>query len=63
METWQIFTYLIGLVIAIYIIVDAWRSNASTGAKIGWTIGALFCNLLTLILWLVWGRKNAYEGS
>ena len=59
MDTSQTIGSLIALAIFIFIVVDVWRSGLSTGAKIGWTVAGFFCSLLTLIVWLVWGRKNA----
>jgi hypothetical protein len=59
----QVSGSIISLVIFIYILVDVWRSPASTGYKVGWSLFGFFCSLLALIVWLVWGRKRAYSGT
>lgn len=59
MDNAQIFGSLIALAIFVFLLVDVWRSNLTTGAKVGWSVAAFFCSLLTLIVWLVWGRKQA----
>jgi hypothetical protein len=56
-------TWILGVIIFVYMVVDVWRSNATTGAKIGWTIFSFFCTILALIVWLVWGRKRANQGA
>ncbi len=55
--------YIIGLIIFIYLVVDVWRSRATTGAKVGWTIFSFFCTIIALIVWLVWGKKRANQGA
>lgn len=59
MDTSQAIGGVIALAIFVFLIVDIWRSNLATGAKVGWSVAAFFCSLLTLIVWLVWGRKQA----
>jgi hypothetical protein len=51
------------LVVAIVLIVDVWRSPAGTTAKVLWTVFGIIFSVITAIVWLVWGRKKAYEGS
>lgn len=51
---------IIGLVIFLYVTIDAWRSPGTTGMKILWTVFAFFCTILALIIWLIVGRKNMY---
>jgi hypothetical protein len=51
---------LIALVAFVVVVVDAWRSPASTGAKVGWTIAAFLFSIITLVVWYAWGRKRAY---
>lgn len=53
---------LVWLIIFIVLVVDIWRTNAGTGAKIGWTIFALLCGLIALIVWFVWGKRR-YSGG
>jgi hypothetical protein len=59
--TLNIVSSLIGLIIAIYVIVDVWRSPAGTGFKVGWSIFAVLLSLIALIVWLITGRKRAYH--
>jgi hypothetical protein len=54
--------YLVGLAIFIFVTVDVWRTNAPTGAKVGWTIFAFFCTIIALVVWFVWGKKR-YAGG
>lgn len=60
MDTTRVIGSIVGLVILIYLCVDVWRSSASSGTKVLWTVFAFLCNLLTLVVWLVWGRRKAY---
>lgn len=55
--------YILEIIIFVYITVDVWRSPASTAKKVIWTVVAFLFSIITLIVWLVWGRKNAYQGS
>lgn len=63
MDTVRVIGSLVGLAIVVFLCVDVWRSRASTGVKVVWTIFAFMCNLLTLVVWLVWGRRQAYGSS
>lgn len=56
-------TSIIGLICFIIVTVDVWRSPASTAKKVGWTVVSLIFSLLALLVWLVWGRRNAYGDS
>ncbi len=51
---------IVGIVIFLYVAIDAWRSPGTTGAKVLWTVFAFFCSLAALIIWLVVGRKAMY---
>lgn len=51
---------VVGLVIFLYVAIDAWRSPGTTSAKILWTVFAFLCSLAALIIWLVVGRKAMY---
>ncbi|CAN5382289.1 hypothetical protein BH10ACT8_BH10ACT8_21080 [soil metagenome] len=55
--------YVVGLVILVFMVVDVWRSNATVGKKIVWTIFSVLCGIVALIVWLVWGKKNANQGA
>lgn len=61
MSSAQVIGGIVGLVCFVYVTVDAWRSPASTGTKVGWTVFSFFCTLIALIVWLVTGRKKAYN--
>jgi hypothetical protein len=50
----------LGIIVLLIVAIDAWRSNGSTGAKIGWTIFPIFCGILALILWFAVGRRRMY---
>lgn len=54
--------YVVELIIFVVLVIDIWRTNAGTGAKIGWTIFAFFCGLIALIVWFVWGKRR-YSGG
>jgi hypothetical protein len=56
-------TWVVWLIIFIFMVVDVSRSRATTGAKVGWIIFAFICSLVALIVWLVWGRRKAYQGN
>jgi hypothetical protein len=43
-------------------VYEVWRSGASTGKKIAWTVFSFFCTIIALIVWLVWGKRNAEKG-
>ncbi|GGF46605.1 hypothetical protein GCM10011519_20750 [Marmoricola endophyticus] len=55
--------YILEIIIFVYITIDVWRSPASVAKKVIWTVVAFLFSIITLIVWLVWGRKNAYQGS
>ena len=56
----RIVGYIVGLIIFIYMVYDVWRSPASTGTKVGWTVFSFFCTIIALVVWLITGRKRAY---
>lgn len=49
---------LIVLVLDVYAIVKIMGSNASTGAKVGWTVAVLLLPILGVILWFLFGPKS-----
>ena len=49
---------LLILILDIYAIVKLLGSNASTGAKVGWTVLILLLPLLGVILWFLFGPKG-----
>jgi len=49
---------LIILVLDVYAIVKILGSNASTGAKVGWTVAVLLLPILGVILWFLFGPKS-----
>ena len=55
--------YLIGVVCALIVIADVWRSPAVAVTKIWWTILAIVFSVITLVVWLVWGRQRAYSST
>ena len=59
----QTATSIIGLICFVVVTVDVWRSPATTGKKVIWTVVALIFSVVALIVWLVWGRRNAYGSS
>jgi len=48
---------LIILILDVYAIVKLIGSNASTGAKVGWTVLILLLPLLGVIIWFLFGPK------
>lgn len=54
---------IIEIICVVIVVSDAWRSPASTGKKIAWTIFALLCSVISLIVWFVVGRRNAYKST
>ena len=54
---------IIAIICFLVVVVDVWRSPASTVAKIVWSVLAFLFSVITLVVWLVWGRKNAYGKS
>jgi hypothetical protein len=52
---------IIWLVIFVVVLVDIWRSPATVGPKVGWSIFLFFCSLIALIGWLIFGRRSAYR--
>lgn len=54
---------IISLIIFIYMVVDVSRSNASTGKKVVWIVLSFFFSIIPLIVWLVWGKRNANQGA
>jgi len=53
---------VISLIIFIYMVVDVSRSRASTGKKVVWIVLSFFFSIIPLIVWLVWGKRNANKG-
>ncbi len=49
---------LIILILDVYAIVKVIGSNASTGAKVGWTVLILLLPLLGVLLWFLLGPKG-----
>ncbi len=49
---------LILLILNVYAIVKIIGSNASTGAKVGWTVLVLLLPLVGVILWFLFGPKG-----
>ncbi|MFC3100820.1 PLD nuclease N-terminal domain-containing protein [Altererythrobacter lauratis] len=49
---------LIGLLLALYAIYNVLTSGATTGAKIGWTIGLVLLPILGFIVWLIAGPRG-----
>jgi hypothetical protein len=50
---------LIILILDVYAIVKVIGSNASTGAKVGWTVLILLLPLLGVIIWFLFGPKGS----
>jgi hypothetical protein len=50
---------LIILILDVYAIVKVIGSNASTGAKVGWTVLILLLPLLGFIIWFLFGPKGS----
>ncbi len=55
--------WLISLVFFVLVLVDVWRSPASTGARAGWTVFAFFCTVIAAIVWFAWGRRRIYGST
>jgi hypothetical protein len=49
---------IIGLVAAIWVIVEVARSSASTMAKVIWIVCAILFSIVTAAVWALWGRKE-----
>ena len=49
---------LIILILDVYAILKVMGSNASTGAKVGWTVLILLLPLLGVIIWFLFGPKG-----
>lgn len=54
---------IIALAAFIFLVIDVWRSPAGTGPKVIWTVLGFVFSIITLIVWLVWGRKQAYGAA
>lgn len=50
---------LIILILDVYAIVKVMGSNASTGAKVGWTVLILLLPLLGVLIWFLFGPKGS----
>jgi hypothetical protein len=53
---------VISLIIFIYMAYDVSRSNAGIGKKVIWIVLSFFFSIIPLIVWLVWGKRNANKG-
>ncbi len=49
---------LLILILDVYAIVKVISSNASTGAKVGWTVLILLLPLVGVIVWFLFGPKG-----
>lgn len=49
---------LLILILDVYAIVKVISSNASTGAKVGWTVLILLLPLVGVIIWFLFGPKG-----
>lgn len=49
---------ILALVCALYVIFSVWGSGAGTGAKIIWTLAALFFSIATAIVYYFIGPKR-----
>ncbi len=49
---------LIVLIANIYALYKTWTSAASTGVKLGWTVGILLLPVIGFIAWLIFGPKG-----
>lgn len=49
---------VLGFIIFVVTLVLIWRSNKSVGTKVLWTVFTFFCNLIALVCWLIFGRKD-----
>ena len=54
---------LIWVAVVVWIALDVWKSPAPTSKTVIWTVFPMFCNLIGLVLYLVWGRKDAWNGT
>jgi L-cystine uptake protein TcyP (sodium:dicarboxylate symporter family) len=53
--------FLIGLIILVLVIwalINVWQSSESTGAKVLWSLGLIFFNVIGLIIWFFFGPKS-----
>lgn len=53
--------FLLGLIIlalVIWALINVWQSGESTGAKVLWSLGLIFFNVIGLILWFFIGPKS-----
>jgi phospholipase D-like protein len=49
---------IIGLVAAIWVIIEVVRSSASTLVKVVWVVCAVLFSIITAVVWALWGRKE-----
>lgn len=49
---------IIGFLLAAYAIYNVVTSSASTGAKIGWSIGIIILPVIGFIVWLIAGPRG-----
>jgi membrane protein DedA with SNARE-associated domain len=49
--------WVIGVLAAIWVIVDVWNSNKKKEMKIIWSVAAVFFNIITAVVYYFLGRK------
>ncbi len=49
--------WIIGVISAIWVIIDVWNSKKKTEIKILWSVAAVFFSILTAIVYYFLGRK------
>ena len=49
--------WILGVLAAIWVIVDVWNSKKKTEMKIIWSVAAVFFSIITAIVYYFLGRK------